>query len=101
MTVGAWNGRPQPDIDIWGPWQTVMEEAVVCCDNHVQSLRDALRSRRSEDLERFRLAANALFNVSSELTERCEDHERWIVARARGYEMPIPPSCWELSSEGS
>lgn len=81
MNVGAWDSRPQHDIDIWGPWHAVMEEAVLCCDKHVQGLGDALRSRRTEDLEQFRVAACALFDVSSELTERCEDHERWVVAR--------------------
>lgn len=82
MTVGAWSGRTQLEIDIWGPWQAVMEEVLNCCDQHVQRLGVVLRCQNSEGLKQFRAEASALFDVSSELTERCEDHGRWIEARA-------------------
>lgn len=82
MAVGAWNGRPQLDIDIWGPWQAVMEEVVNSCEQHVRRLRTTLQRQSSEGLEQFRAEASELFDVSSELTERCEDHARWIEARS-------------------
>lgn len=82
MTVGAWSGRAPSDIDIWGPWQAVMEEVLNCCDHHVQRLGVALQFQSLEGVEHFHAEASALFYLSSELTERCEDHGRWIESRA-------------------
>lgn len=89
MTVGTWNGRVQPETDLWGPWQAVMEEAVNCCEQQVQRLEDALLGRTSEDLARFCAEASTLFGVSSELTERCEDYGRWIAARRENEERTV------------
>jgi hypothetical protein len=68
MTAGATD---------WGPWQSVMEEAVSSCVTRASRLADALNPESTMSHQEFRNNALALYEFADQVLERCDDIERW------------------------
>jgi hypothetical protein len=66
----------------WGPWQSVMEEAVAGCMNQLRKLDAGLSDGGLDSVEDFYADAMQLYHLANELAERCEDINRWQSTRS-------------------
>lgn len=69
-------------LERWGPWQSVMEEAVAGCMNQLRKLDAGLSDGGLESAEEFYADAMQLYHFANELAERCEDIKRWQTIRS-------------------
>ena len=69
-------------MERWGPWQSVMEEAVAGCMVQLRKLDGTLSDGGLGSLDEFHADAMQLYHLANELAERCEDIMRWQTTRS-------------------
>jgi hypothetical protein len=70
------------ELERWGPWQPVMEEAVAGCMAQLRKLDEALSDGGLDSVNEFYADAMQLYHLANELAERCEDIKRWQSIRS-------------------
>ncbi len=73
-------GTPDGAAD-WGPWESVMKEAVNACVTRASGLADALSHKCAMSHRDFRNNALALYEFADQVLERCDDIARWAELR--------------------
>lgn len=69
-------------LERWGPWQSVMEEAVAGCMAQLRKLDESLSDGGLDSVDEFYADAMQLYHLTNELAERCEDIARWRSVRS-------------------
>lgn len=68
-------------LESWGPWQSVMEEAVTGCRAQLRKLDEAVSHGGFRSVDEFHADCMQVYDLANELVERCEDIVRWWAAR--------------------